>query len=150
MSVALKRGVVSPAVRPFLTVLATVLAALALNFALVRARVALDLVTPSPEKTVQSFVTGLSAQRWEFARHQLDESARPDFPPEELERLDDRLRQRHGHYTFVGGSAERAPDHVSYRALIKTQRNGVLERAFRLERTPESALWKIVAFEPLG
>lgn len=112
-------------------------AALRLNVWLVRADRAVDLITPEPQRVVQSFVGALAAHRPESARGELAEDVRDAV---EVRRLDAMLRARHGDYRFAGAETSREGEAATVRATLDTARDGPVEQRFRLARDRRTRL----------
>jgi hypothetical protein len=121
-----------------LAAVALTAAALGLNAWLVRTDTALDLITPEPVRVVQAFVAALAARRPESAATHLAHAEDND-----LRDLASALRSRHGDYRFENGDARRQGEEANVRARLRTERDGTIERSFRLAREPRSRLWKI-------
>jgi len=102
-----------------------------------------DLLTPEPQRVVQSFVSALGAGRAESAAQHLATDARDATALARLRAAAtaaERLR-------FEDADAQREGDHAEVRAQLSTPRRPVVERRFRLVRQPDSRLWKITHFD---
>lgn len=136
--------------RAFAAVLLVVLLATAIVGWLVLDRGVAEPLVPDPETVVQTFMTSLSARRYEPARQQLSDDLRAQTSVADLRRLDDALRERYGAYAFeLGGSGQQAGDRATYRARVDTERGGTVTPAFELERSAGTGLWEITSLEEL-
>jgi hypothetical protein len=120
-------------------------AAVGLDAWLVWSGRALDILTPAPERVVQSFVGAIAAKRPNPAATHLARELRVDGAAR-VAALDAELRARHGGYRFEDADAEREGDGAVVRARLRTPRGESLEQVFALARDPETRVWKIVAF----
>jgi hypothetical protein len=108
---------------------------------------ALSVLTPSPGRVVQTFVGALAAHRSGPAEAQLAEPVRE---PALIQRLDRELRERHGDYRFAGAESTGDGERAEVRAELRTRRDGIIQRRFRLERDPRTRLWRVVDVEQPG
>lgn len=122
---------------------ALVLGALALDRLALSTSFGADVLTPTPERTAQIFVTSVAAHRPEQARARLTAAAREQWSAGRLRDLDRAWRERDGDYRMVEGEAAARGDRVVLRARFKTARRGSVERTFVLERDADTALWRI-------
>ena len=127
--------------------LALALGALALNRAALSTGPGAELLTPTPERTAQTFVTSVAAHRPDQARARLTSTAREAWSPARLRDLDRAWRDRDGEYRMTGGEESRRGDRADLSARFQTARRGVVERRFSLEREADTALWKIASIE---
>lgn len=128
--------------RATLTV-ALVLGALALDRLALSTSAGADLLTPTPERTAQVFVTSVAAHRPEQARERLTAAARAHWSPARLRELDRAWRERDGDYRMTDGETDRQGARAELHARFQTARRGVVERTFVLERDADTALWRI-------
>jgi hypothetical protein len=123
--------------------IAIVLGALAVDRLALSTSLGATLLTPSPERTAQVFVTSVAAHRPEQARDRLTPAARERWSAARLRDLDRAWRERDGDYRMADGEASGGDERVELRAHFKTARRGAVERRFVLEREADTALWKV-------
>jgi hypothetical protein len=123
--------------------MAVVLGALTLDRLALSTEPGARLLTPSPERTVQTFVTSVATGRPDQARHRLTSDARSQWSSARLLTLNRAWHARDGDYRMRDGEARRLGDRVEIRARIDTALRGAVERTFGLEREAETALWRI-------
>ena len=123
--------------------IAIVLGALAVDRLALSTSLGATLLTPSPERTAQVFVTSVAAHRPEQARDRLTPAAREQWSAARLRDLDRAWRERDGDYRMADGEASGGDERVELRAHFKTARQGAVERRFVLEREADTALWKV-------
>ena len=122
-------------------------AALSLNAWLLRFEPAAGVLTPEPERVVQSFVGTVIARRPGAAEAYLAEDLRESSASaDRLRSIGTELRARHGAVRFEDADTRRDGETAEVRVRLATTRDGVIERPFRLTRDPHSRLWKIADF----
>jgi hypothetical protein len=108
------------------------------------------MLIPDPESVVQNFVAQLSAGRYERAREELTEELKQSRNAEALKALDEELAAQLGEYRVEPGGSEVIKDgQATYRASIKTSRQGTQDVEFELERDQETLLWEISSLSGL-
>lgn len=130
--------------------IAVVLGALALDRLALSTSAGADLLTPSPERISQVFVTSVAAHRPEQARERLTRGARQEWPSARIRELDRAWRERHGDYRMAEGQAVHDGKRADLHARFRTARGGPVERSFVLERDADTAFWKIARIEDGG
>jgi hypothetical protein len=103
---------------------------------------ALDLLTPGPERVVQTLVGTLAARRTGSAATQMAEEVRIDADAR-LKALDEALRARHGDYRFEDAAVTRRDGTAEVRAHLRSSRGETFSHPFTLVRDPAMRLWKI-------
>jgi hypothetical protein len=101
-----------------------------------------DLLTPEPERVVQSFVSALAARRAVSAEQHLAPGVRHEETREKLRAAAAAERLR-----FEDANVLRHGDVADVHAQLSTPGQPRIERRFRLMRDAESRLWKITEFQ---
>ncbi len=136
--------------KSFLGILAVMAAALAVVGWLIRVQDVAEPLVPNPENVVQNFVAQLSGGRYEQALEHLDDDLKSELQIKGLEQLDEGLEQKLGSYKFqLGGEEEEQGDEATYDAQLETDRRGVQQFTFELERDPATGLWEISSLDEL-
>jgi hypothetical protein len=108
-------------------------------------------LVPDPESVTQSFLSALSAGRYEIARQELSDELKGAVTAEALQQLDEALKQQYGGYDMQpGGQTEQQDAQATYQAQIETESGQTLQPTFELARDAQTGLWQITSFKELG